>query len=66
MEQKSKYFSVKSLDLARALRFITMQSYMIFDDFEKEGRKVYSFENTEKLQDVLLEITKLKNYYYGK
>lgn len=63
MNKELKYFSVKSLDLARALRFVTMQNYMIFDDFEKEGRKVYSFENTAKLQDALSKIIELKHSY---
>lgn len=57
----SKYYSVKSLDLARAVKFITQQDYMIFDNDKIEGQKVYSFLNTEKLQKAISAVLELRN-----
>lgn len=48
-----KYYAVKTLDLARAIHFITGEKYLIFDDINDCNRKIYSFKNTEKLRKSL-------------
>lgn len=57
----NKYYAVKGNDLARALVFATGQSYMIFDDINCKGKKVYSFENTPELREALKILNDLRN-----
>lgn len=57
----SKYYAIKNKYLADGLQWITGQRYYIFDSFEEENSKVYSFENTEKFMKALNEMNKLKN-----
>ena len=47
-----KYCIVKSLDLAKAIVFVTGQNYYIYDDLKGDG-KVYSFKNTIKFQKAM-------------
>lgn len=54
-----KYYTVKSIDLAKAMVFITGQQYYVFNDV-KEGGLIYSFENTENLQKSLYYLNKAR------
>ena len=45
-----KYFIVRNQDYARALLWITGQTFMKFDDKWIEGGKIYSFVNTPEIQ----------------
>lgn len=62
----NKYYIVKSIDMARALRWLTKENYFIFDDATNPNYKVYSFLNTPKLQEALKDLNilhdKYKNY----
>lgn len=54
-----KYYTIKSIDLAKAIVFITGQKYYIFKDLKEQG-VVYSFKNTEKLQKSLYYLNKAR------
>lgn len=54
----NKYFSINQKSMADALVFLGF-NYMKFDD--KEYGKVYSFVNSEKLQQSIHELNELKN-----
>lgn len=54
----NKYFAINQKSLADALVFLGF-NYMKFDD-EKYG-KIYSFLNSEKLQESIRELNKLKD-----
>lgn len=56
-----KYYVVKDINFARVLKWICGQGYMVFDSKFFEGEKVYSFENTEKLQEALRIANEIKN-----
>lgn len=60
MENK-KYYVVRDINFARVLKWICGQDYMVFDDKFNEGKKVYSFENTEKFQQALAIAQGIKN-----
>lgn len=57
----NKYYAVKGNDLARALVFVTGQNYMIFDDINCKGKKIYSFKNTQELREALKILNDLRN-----
>ena len=54
----NKYFGINQKSMADALVFLGF-NYMKFDD-EKYG-KVYSFKNSNKLQNAIHELNILKN-----
>lgn len=54
----NKYFSINQKSMADALVFLGFNYYK-FDD--KQYGKVYSFINSEKLQQSIHELNKLKN-----
>ena len=53
----NKYFSINQKSMADALVFLGFNYYK-FDD--KKYGKVYSFINSEKLQQSIIELNKLK------
>lgn len=53
------YCIVKSLDLAKAIVFVTGEQYYIYDDLKGDG-KVYSFKNTVKFQKAMDYLNNLK------
>ena len=57
----NKYYAIKNKYLANGIQWLTGQRYYIFDDFENNNGKVYSFERTEKFFKALEEMNKLKN-----
>lgn len=52
MENK-KYYIVRDINFARVIKWFCGQDYMVFDDKCNDGRKIYSFENTDKLKQAL-------------
>ncbi|WP_391116013.1 hypothetical protein [Psychrobacillus sp. L3] len=60
---QNKYYAVKSIDLAKALVFITGQDYYKFEDKKNDGKKIHSFKDTDVLRSALTEIMTLKNIY---
>lgn len=58
---KNKSYIVNSKQLAQTIRFLTGMSYREFNNLNHEGKKVFSFENTEELQNALAEIMELRN-----
>lgn len=51
--KKNKYYFVKSENYAKTIHFLSGISYYVFDDSNNEGKSIYSFENSDKLQEVL-------------
>lgn len=62
-EFKGRYYFVSSIDLARAIVFITGEHYYILDDREDKTKKIYSFKNSRKLQEVIEIIIKLQEEF---
>ena len=56
----NKYYIIKKKSLAEALNFLTGQRYYKWDNYNNEGKDVYSFEITDKFIKALNELTKLK------
>ena len=57
--RKMKYFVINNKRLAEALAYLS-HTYMIFDDREVYGRKIYSFEDSEELRDDIKSINNLR------
>ncbi|MBU6135200.1 hypothetical protein [Clostridium tertium] len=55
-----KYYVVNHIDFARTLLWLTGQNYMIFDDKRDSTKKVYSFENTNKLQLAMKKLMEVR------
>lgn len=62
-EFKGRYYFVSSIDLARAIVFITGENYYILDDREDKTKKIYSFQNSRKLQEAIERIIKLQEEF---
>ena len=58
IKENARYI-IRNKTIAEALRLITIQNYTVLEDRKREGRQVYAFENTEKLQEALTMMTKL-------
>ena len=56
-------YYIKSKRLAMSIHFVSSLPYMIFDDKDNPQIKKYAFENTEKFQQVLTDINKLRKKY---
>lgn len=61
MGNDKKYYSVHSLMLANAITFITGLKPLKFDDVNREGKKVFSFEKTEELIEAMNILNESKN-----
>ena len=57
---KSKYYAINNEYQANSLNWLGF-SYMKFDD-NKYG-KIYSFENTDKFQEALKDLSRLRKKY---
>lgn len=55
---REKYFVIDTITLAHSLNFLGF-SYEVF--CKENGRKVYTFENTDKFQEAYKEICELRN-----
>jgi len=53
-----KYYIVQSDNYAKTIHFLSGIPYYTFPDKKNDGGIVYSFENSEKLQEVLSLINK--------
>lgn len=56
-----KYYIVRSKRLAITIEFLSGLTYYIHDNVYVEGKKIYTFENTDKLQKVLSYIDSGRN-----
>lgn len=56
-----KYYFVSSKRLAITIEFISGLKYLIHDHRNDPTKKVYSFENTNELQNALAKIMELKH-----
>lgn len=56
-----KYYTVNQIDLAKAIVWLTGQSFMKFDDKRDVNKKIFSFKNTEKVQLAVKQLVVLKN-----
>ena len=59
----NKYLRTYNPALAKAIAFTTEQYYFMFDSTEegKEGKKVYSFEYSERLESIVKMLVELHN-----
>lgn len=58
--KESNYYVVKSLDLAKAILFVTGEIYYIYDDREDRTKKIYSFKKSDRLLKAIELIFKVK------
>ena len=56
-----KYFVTRYKNFAITLSFLLGEDFMRFDDKREEGKKIYSFKNSDKLQNMVSKIDELKN-----
>lgn len=56
-----KYFVTRYKNFAITLSFLLNEDFMRFDDKREEGKKIYSFKNSDKLQNMVSKIDELKN-----
>lgn len=61
MMENKKYYVVKSLMLANSLTFITGQKPYVYDSLSDKGKQVFSFINSEELQEALSILNEAKN-----
>ena len=54
------YYILNNKALALAISYIIHEDYYTYDDKFNEGRKVYSFKNTEKFKKALDSIIDLR------
>ena len=59
-EKKYKYHLVYTEGFAKAIFFMTGESYYVFDDKYRPDRKIYSFKNSEKIQNAIRIIKKTR------
>lgn len=62
MEEKRYYF-IRSKGLAEVLRYILQKNYLSFEDKNDSNRQIYSFEDSQKFQSLLSDITLLCKKY---
>ena len=55
-----KYFILESKTFAQALNLLGFEFY-VFDD--RDGKKVYSFENTKLFQEAYKNLCELRKHY---
>lgn len=60
---ESKFYYIKSKTMALAIQYISGLSFMVFDDKDDSSIKTYAFDNTEKLHEVLTDLTNIRNKY---
>lgn len=62
----NKYYTIFNKNLACALSYLTGQKFYTFDSFEDANKKVYSFEQTDRLNKAMTQIHKLERTFYGR
>ena len=60
MENNKKYKIINSKNLACTLNFLFNLKYYVIDHHTEVGKKVYSFEDNQELQEALSIIMKIK------
>ena len=60
MNNDKKYYFVTSKALAQTIHFLTGLQYLAYDNQKNKGKKIYSFENTQELQEALEKIMDLR------
>mgnify|MGYP000214094456 CR=1 FL=1 len=55
-----KYFVTRYKNFAITLSFLLGEDFMRFDDKREEGKKIYSFKNSDKLQNMVSKIDESK------
>lgn len=63
MVEKSKYYFVKSENYAKTIHFLSGISYYVFNDSQNKDKRIYSFERSEKLNEVLCIINETTKKY---
>ena len=58
-----KYYTTKYKAKADCIMFLSGENYMIFDDKRGDG-KIYSFINSEKIQNILIKTLSKKDKKY--
>lgn len=61
--EEMKYVYINNKALAQAIRFIGKLNYIEVPHKSKDGRSVYSFYNSDTLQQVLSDIMKIREKY---
>lgn len=61
MKNNNKYYLISNKSFANTIRFLTGMSYREFNNQNHEGKKIFSFKNTEELQNALAKIMELRN-----
>lgn len=56
MKNKDEYVAVHSKRMAVTIEFLSGLTYYIHDNTYEEGKKIYTFKNTNELQKVLAYI----------
>jgi hypothetical protein len=60
MYKEQEYYILKNKSLAVAISYAIGEDYYTYDDRFNEGKKVYSFKNTENFKKALHSITELR------
>ncbi len=58
-----KYYFVKSKRLADAIVWVSGLTYLTYDDRVYVGQKIFSFEDTPLLREVLTDLSDLQKKY---
>jgi len=57
------YYILNNKALALAISYIIHEDYYTYDDKFNEGKKVYSFKNTDNFKRVLTIVTNLRKEF---
>lgn len=59
MDNKSKYYAVRSGTLANAIQFVCGESFYKYND-EKDNSTIYSFKRTEKFKKAYSDLMNIR------
>lgn len=57
---EKKYYTTPYWNKAVTISFLLNEDFMAFEDRRDRKKKIYSFTNSEKLQEILKEMNRLK------
>lgn len=58
-----EFYIINSKSLATVINYLTGEKYFTYDDKLNEGKKIYSFRNTEEFKKALTKIKEFKKEF---
>ena len=57
---EKQYYPIRNKNLAITISWLLGEDFLTFDDKFNEGKKYYSFRNTEKFQEILTLVSEIR------